>query len=113
MQPDEGFSFSISSKKPGPHVEIAPVKMDFHYKAAFGGTTPEAYERLLLDVIGGDQTLFMRRDAVEAAWRFVTPILERWAKSRTKSLPRYRAGTWGPDEADQLIGVRGRAWRPV
>ncbi len=112
IQPDEGFSLGISSKKPGPHVEVAPVKMDFHYGTQFGGSSPEAYERLLLDVMAGDPTLFMRRDAVETAWRFVMPVLDRWA-AQTDPLPTYPAGSWGPAEADRLIGSTGRSWRPL
>ena len=112
IQPDEGFSLGISSKRPGPHVDISPVKMDFHYGEQFGGSSPEAYERLLLDVMAGDPTLFMRRDAVEAAWRWVMPVLERWATT-TDPLPTYRAGSWGPSEADRLIAPMGRAWRPL
>ena len=114
IQPDEGFLFSISSKKPGPRVKIAPVKMDFLYGEAFGAaTTPEAYERLLLDVMTGDQTLFMRRDAVEAAWHFITPILNRWAEQTNAKLPSYPQGSWGPGEADRLIEASGRKWRPL
>ena len=86
--------------------------MDFHYGEQFGGSSPEAYERLLLDVMAGDPTLFMRRDAVEAAWRWVMPVLERWATT-TDPLPAYRAGSWGPSEADRLIAPMGRAWRPL
>ena len=112
IQPDEGFSLGISSKKPGPHVEVAPVKMDFHYGAQFGGSSPEAYERLLLDVMAGDPTLFMRRDAVETAWRWVRPVLDRWA-TQTDPLPTYPAGTWGPPDADRLIESTGRKWRPL
>jgi glucose-6-phosphate 1-dehydrogenase len=112
IQPDEGFSLGISCKKPGPHAEIAPVKMDFHYGEMFGGTSPEAYERLLLDVVAGDPTLFMRRDAVETAWRFVMPILERWS-TQTDPLPTYASGSWGPPEADRLIESTGRKWRPL
>ncbi len=113
IQPDEGFSLGISSKLPGPHVRVYPVKMDFHYGSTFGGSSPEAYERLLLDVIAGDPTLFMRRDAVEAAWRWVMPILERWAETTTDSLPAYPAGDWGPIEAGQLIESTGRRWRAL
>jgi glucose-6-phosphate 1-dehydrogenase len=94
-------------------VRVYPVKMDFHYGSTFGGTTPEAYERLLLDVMAGDATLFMRRDAVEAAWRFVMPIIDRWAEQRDGALPAYAAGEWGPAEADQLIQSTGRRWRPL
>ena len=87
--------------------------MDFHYSSTFGGSSPEAYERLLLDVMAGDQTLFMRRDAVEAAWEFVMPILREWEQSRARYLPEYRAGTWGPLEADRLIEADGRTWRSL
>jgi glucose-6-phosphate 1-dehydrogenase len=112
IQPDEGFALAISSKVPGPRVRIYPVKMDFHYGSTFGGSFPEAYERLLLDVMAGDATLFMRRDAVEAAWRWVMPILDRWA-SRTDEIPSYPAGDWGPPEADRLIASTGRQWRAL
>jgi len=113
IQPDEGFSFEINSKVPGPHVEIDPVKMDFHYGSEFGGTTPEAYERLLLDVMAGDPTLFMRRDAVEASWRWIGPILERWSADAEKPLPSYPAHEWGPSEAQALIESTGRRWRTL
>jgi glucose-6-phosphate 1-dehydrogenase len=112
IQPDEGFSLGISSKVPGPRVKTFPVKMDFHYGSTFGGSSPEAYERLLLDVMAGDPTLFMRRDAVEAAWCWVMPILERWAASRVP-LPTYPASEWGPREADRLIESTGRRWRAL
>jgi glucose-6-phosphate 1-dehydrogenase len=113
IQPDEGFSFGISCKRPGPHVEVLPVKMDFHYGEMFGATSPEAYERLLLDVLSGDPTLFMRRDAVETAWRWVMPILDRWAEQAAAPLPAYEPGSWGPAEADRLIESMGRKWRPL
>ena len=113
IQPDEGFSLGINSKVPGPRVRIYPVKMDFHYGSTFGGTTPEAYERLLLDVMAGDATLFMRRDAVEAAWRFVMPIIDRWASQTDGTVPPYAAGEWGPREADRLIECTGRKWRAL
>ena len=103
----------LASKLPGPKVRIYPVKMEFNYSSSFGGTSPEAYERLMLDVMAGDATLFMRRDAVEAAWKFVMPILESWEHSRARFLPEYRAGTWGPLEADRLIEADGRCWRSL
>jgi glucose-6-phosphate 1-dehydrogenase len=112
IQPDEGFALGINSKVPGPRLRVYPVKMDFHYGSTFGGSTPEAYERLLLDVMAGDQTLFMRRDAVEAAWQFVMPILDRWAESDAAPKP-YPAGEWGPPEADALIEGTGRQWRQL
>ena len=94
-------------------MRIYPVKMEFNYSSSFGGTTPEAYERLILDVMAGDATLFMRRDAVEAAWEFVMPILDHWEQSHARFLPEYRAGTWGPLEADRLIEADGREWRTL
>jgi glucose-6-phosphate 1-dehydrogenase len=86
--------------------------MDFRYRSTFGAGSPDAYERLLLDVMSGDPTLFMRRDEVEAAWRWVTPILERWSGTRDR-LPTYAAGEWGPDEADGLLRPIGRRWRTL
>jgi glucose-6-phosphate 1-dehydrogenase len=111
IQPDEGFSLTIESKRPGPHVHVEKVKMDFQYDKTFQGSTPEAYERLLLDVMAGDPTLFMRRDAVEASWRWMTPILERWAQELEASVPTYAPGDWGPSEAERLIESTGRHWR--
>ena len=96
IQPDEGFALGISSKVPGPRVRIYPVNMDFRYGSTFGASSPEAYERLLLDVMAGDATLFMRRDSVEASWRWITPILDRWAEQTcgaAADLPRRRLGT--------------------
>jgi glucose-6-phosphate 1-dehydrogenase len=113
VQPEAGLALRIASKLPGPRVRIFPVKLEFNYSAGFGETTPEAYERLLLDVMAGDATLFMRRDAVEAAWQFVMPILEAWQHSHARFLPEYRAGTWGPLEADRLIQADGREWRTL
>jgi glucose-6-phosphate 1-dehydrogenase len=113
VQPEEGMSMRIASKLPGPKVRIYPVKMEFNYSSSFGGTTPEAYERLILDVMAGDATLFMRRDAVEAAWEFVMPILEHWEQARVRDLPEYQCGTWGPVEADRIIVPDGRQWRTL
>jgi glucose-6-phosphate 1-dehydrogenase len=113
VQPEEGVALRIASKLPGPKVRIYPVRMEFNYSSSLGGSTPEAYERLLLDVMAGDATLFMRRDAVEAAWAWVMPILDAWEQSHTKYLPEYRAGTWGPLEADRLIEADGREWRTL
>jgi glucose-6-phosphate 1-dehydrogenase len=113
VQPEEGLSMRLASKLPGPKVRIYPVKMEFNYSSSFGGQTPEAYERLLLDVMAGDATLFMRKDAVEAAWQFCMPILETWEKQRVRDLPEYQCGTWGPVEADRLIEADGRHWRTL
>jgi len=111
IQPDEGFSLGISSKVPGTRLRIEPVRMNFEYSGSFGSGSPEAYERLLLDVLAGDTTLFMRRDSVEAAWRWVTPILDRWAEQSETVLPTYAAGTWGPPEAEHLLADDNRVWR--
>jgi glucose-6-phosphate 1-dehydrogenase len=111
IQPEEGLSLRIASKLPGPKVRIYPVKMEFNYHSSFGGLSPEAYERLILDVMAGDATLFMRRDAVEAAWQWIMPILTHWERGGVRYLPQYRAGTWGPLEADRLIEADGRQWR--
>jgi len=113
IQPEEGLSMRIASKLPGPKVRIYPVKMEFNYSSSFGGTSPEAYERLMLDVMAGDATLFMRRDAVEAAWEFVMPILNTWERARVRDLPEYQCGTWGPVEADRIIMPDGRQWRTL
>ncbi len=113
LQPDEGFSLGISSKVPGPHVTVQPVPMDFSYCDFFKMTSPEAYERLLLDVMAGDATLFMRRDSVETSWRWLTPVLERWAERGDTPLPTYRPGEWGPADATALIERTGRHWRTL
>lgn len=113
VQPEEGLSLRIASKLPGPKVRIYPVRMEFNYSNSFGGTSPEAYERLLLDVMAGDATLFLRRDAVEAAWEWAMPILDHWDRTQGKYLPEYRAGTWGPLEADRMIEADGREWRKL
>ena len=113
IQPDEGLSLRIATKLPGPKVRIYPVKMDFRYGSTFGEQTPEAYERLLLDVMAGDATLFMRRDAVEASWTWVNNLLEGWQQAGTRWLPEYPAGTWGPLEAEKLIQAENRKWRTL
>ena len=113
IQPNEGLTLQVATKKPGPRVVISPVEMDFDYGSAFEGQSPEAYERLLLDVVVGDASLFMRRDAVEASWEWVTGILEAWQESGARWLPEYAAGTWGPVEADKMIEAEGRRWRAL
>jgi glucose-6-phosphate 1-dehydrogenase len=113
IQPDEGLALRIGTKLPGPRVRIYPVKMDFRYGSTFGDQSPEAYERLLLDVMAGDATLFMRDDAVEASWQWIQPILDAWSASGERWLPEYPAGSWGPVEADRLIAADGYAWRQL
>ncbi len=111
IQPEEGLSLRIVSRVPGTRAHTHPVEMDFQYGEVFGRPSPEAYERLLLDVMAGDASRFMRRDAVEASWAWITQILEAWEKSGQRWLPEYQAGTWGPVEADRLIQNDGRTWR--
>ena len=113
IQPDEGLSLGISTKLPGPRVQVYPVKMDFRYGSTFGDQSAEAYERLLLDVMAGDATLFIRRDAVEASWAWITPVLDAWQASAQRWLPQYDAGSWGPVEADRLIATSGASWRTL
>ncbi|MGH7233489.1 MAG: glucose-6-phosphate dehydrogenase [Nitrospiraceae bacterium] len=111
IQPEESFSVRVISKVPGSKAQTHPVEMNFTYRDAFGIPSPEAYERLLLDVMVGDASLFMRRDSVEASWAWITMILDGWKAAETKGLAQYPAGTWGPVEADHLIQSDGRQWR--
>jgi len=111
IQPDEGISLRMMAKIPGTSLRIEPVKMDFHYGTSFGKASPEAYERLLLDAMSGDATLFARRDEVEEAWAFIDTIEQAWTEKNALPLTFYPAGSWGPDEADELLARDGRAWR--
>ena len=112
IQPDEGISLRMQAKMPGTSFRIEPVKMDFHYGTSFGKASPEAYERLLLDAMSGDATLFARRDEVEEAWAFIDPIEQGWAaKENQPGLFPYPAGSWGPEAADELLARDGRTWR--
>jgi glucose-6-phosphate 1-dehydrogenase len=99
----------FGAKVPGPDVRIRDVRMDFRYGTAFGSETADAYERLLLDAMLGDGTLFARADEVEEAWRIVDSIVAGWQQSDHPPA-EYTAGTWGPQEADTLLG-EGRTWR--
>ena len=109
IQPDEGISLRFGAKSPGPGMDVQPVTMDFDYDTSFDGAIADAYERLLLDAMYGDASLFGRRDGVEACWNIITPILEAWDASRPKNLPVYDPGSWGPAEADELL-KRDRCW---
>ena len=112
IQPDEGISLRIASKIPGPAVRTERVKMDFQYSTSFGKASPEAYERLLLDAMSGDATLFARGDEVENAWRYIDLIQEAWhGESGQPPMCEYPAGSWGPPEADELLNRDGRDWR--
>ena len=111
IQPDEGISMSFSCKRPGMQIQLQSVDMDFKYGSAFGAAIPEAYERLLLDVLRGDSTLFTRRDEVESAWRLISPLLEAWQHLPEPAFPNYVPGTWGPAEATLLPQGCGTNWR--
>jgi glucose-6-phosphate 1-dehydrogenase len=111
IQPDEGIALKFGAKEPGPQMKIDPVRMDFKYSEFFGSSQPEAYERLLMDALHGDSTLFARRDEVEAAWEHVTPILQIWRDNPPQDHPNYEAGTWGPEAAVALMARDGRRWR--
>ncbi|MEA2275603.1 MAG: glucose-6-phosphate 1-dehydrogenase [Solirubrobacteraceae bacterium] len=111
IQPDEGVSLSLAAKIPGTRMRLRPVFMQFLYGTSFLSQSPEAYERLILDVMRGDATLFTRNDEVEAQWRICDPILQAWA-STPGPLPPYPAGSLGPAEAD-LIMLPGHAWRAI
>ncbi len=112
IHPNEGISLRFEAKMPGPDLRSRSVDMDFSYGSSFGVTTSDAYDRLLVDCMLGDQTLFTRSDEVEEAWRVVTPALSAWeAPTDPSSIPSYEAGTWEPQEAEQLINQDGRRWR--
>ncbi|MCC3471983.1 MAG: glucose-6-phosphate dehydrogenase [Microcoleus sp. PH2017_29_MFU_D_A] len=112
VHPNEGISLRFEAKMPGPDLRTRTVDMDFSYGASFGVTSSDAYDRLLIDCMLGDQTLFTRSDEVEEAWRVVTPALMAWESSNDQSLvPKYEAGTWEPAEAELMINRDGRKWR--
>ncbi len=110
IQPQEAISLAISTKRPGMQYQVHPVEMDFEYHDTFAVELPEAYERLLLDVMRGDSTLFTRSDELEAAWQFVTPVLEAW-ENGDEPPELYASGTWGPRASEQLLRGNGRSWR--
>jgi glucose-6-phosphate 1-dehydrogenase len=113
IQPDEGISLRFGAKVPGPTTNVAQVDMNFSYAEAFGKSSANGYERLLLDAMLGDGTLFAHRDGVEATWALFTPILEAWAADTNVDFPNYPAGTWGPEASDKLIEADGRTWRKL
>lgn len=111
LQPNEGITLTFGAKSPRPVNEIAPVQMHFNYEEAFGTEPPEAYERLLLDGLTGDATLFTRSDEVLSAWAFTTDIIEAWKRYPVRNLPVYEAGTWGPPGSDDFISRDDWGWR--
>ncbi len=111
IQPDEGIHLRFEAKMPDSDQEVRSVDMDFHYRTSFGGSLPDAYERLLLDALAGDATLFNRSDAIEACWQLVDPILQGWEDKNIPPLAIYPGGGSGPIEADELLSRDGRQWR--
>ena len=113
IQPDEGIDLQFASKIPGHDLAVGPVHMDMKYLETFGGEPPEAYERLLLDAMRGDATLFSRRDAVEQSWEWMMPILRHFEQNPPADFPNYEPGTWGPEPCTQLMRRDRRAWRDL
>jgi glucose-6-phosphate 1-dehydrogenase len=111
LQPNEGITLHFNGKTPGVNMEIKPVRMQFDYEAEFGAYTPEAYQRLLLEVMVGDSTLFIRRDEVEAAWSVVDPIRQAWSNQPLGEKDFYPAGAWGPAASNDLLARLGHKWR--
>ena len=111
LQPNEGISLRFNGKVPGTSSSVRPVRMSFSYDSEFGAYTPEAYERLLLEAMAGDATLFIRRDEVETAWGIVDSVRKGWEGKPLSNREFYAAGTWGPVAADDLLAERGHAWR--
>jgi glucose-6-phosphate 1-dehydrogenase len=111
LQPNEGITLRFNGKIPGANLQIRPVRMHFSYNTEFGAYTPEAYERLLLEALSGDATLFIRRDEVEAAWGIVDSIRAGWEGQPLTGREFYSAGAWGPEAASELLAARGHAWR--
>ncbi len=111
LQPQEGISLRFNGKVPGTSTSVRPVRMNFSYDTEFGAYTPEAYERLLLESMVGDATLFIRRDEVETAWGIVDSIRDAWGREPLTNREFYAAGTWGPVAADELLAAAGHSWR--
>ena len=111
IQPREGVIIRFNGKKPGTRNEIIPVELDFCQNCAIGEVSPDAYEKLLLDVMNGDSTLFTRWDEVEYAWRLMDNITREWSSNiENPAFPNYASGTWGPAAADDLLERDGRFW---
>ncbi len=113
IQPDEGIALRFAAKLPGPNMSMSSVNMNFSYADAFGASSANGYERLLLDAMLGDGTLFAHRDGVEATWKLMTPILDAWSKEPVRDFPNYAAGTWGPAASDAMLKTDGRKWRKL
>jgi glucose-6-phosphate 1-dehydrogenase len=113
IQPGEGIHMRFEAKVPDSDEEMRSVNMDFHYRDSFDITLPDAYERLLLDALEGDMSLFIRSDAIEASWRLIDPLLQGWERASQPELLSYSPGSWGPQEADELLARDENQWRLV
>jgi glucose-6-phosphate 1-dehydrogenase len=113
IQPAEGIQLFFETKVPNTEMQMRLTELEFRFDAAFGGTLPDAYERLLLDVLAGDQSLFARSDEVELAWGIIDPILAAWNATGTPPVEQYDTGEWGPAAARQWIERDGRQWLDV
>jgi glucose-6-phosphate 1-dehydrogenase len=112
IQPNEGIHLKFEAKLPDSLRETRSVDMEFQYRESFGeGSIPEAYERLLLDALNGDASLFVRSDGIEASWHLIDPIIQGWATPEAPPLEIYRRGSWGPYAANMLVGREGHQWR--
>ena len=111
IQPDEGLSLILNTKVPGLETRTQPVKMSFRYATTFGSNTAEAYERLVLDAMIGDGTLFIRGDEAEASWKLCTPVLDYWRSVGQAGMDSYAAGSWGPPGSDALLAKQNHCWR--
>jgi glucose-6-phosphate 1-dehydrogenase len=111
IQPDEGIHLRFEAKVPDMEQDMRTVDMEFHYRSSFDVTLPEAYERLLLDALAGEASLFTRSDSIEAAWGLLDPLLETWEMPDAAHPLAYPIGSWGPAEADALLERDGRSWR--
>lgn len=110
IQPNEGITLYLNSKTPGLETKLEPINLSFGYETTFGSNTPEAYERLILDALNGDGTLFIRGDEAEISWKLLSPILDEWTGKETVGLETYSSGTWGPLAADKMLLARGHEW---
>jgi glucose-6-phosphate 1-dehydrogenase len=113
IQPNEAIRLHFNAKRPGPHVVLDDVSMNFQYSEWFKQAPAVGYETLLYDCFIGDGTLFQRADQIEEAWAVVQPLLDAWGKTKPKDFPNYAAGSVGPEAADELLERDGRAWRPI
>jgi glucose-6-phosphate 1-dehydrogenase len=111
IQPDEGIHLRFQAKVPDSEQEMRSVDMDFHYRSSFNEALPDAYQRLLLEALAGDASLFTRNDSIDASWRLLDPILQGWETKQALPLVIYPGGSWGPAESDQLLSRDGRSWR--